>query len=344
NTGAVSGYNNGVTKGYPGITMMNANNPTDANWFNAQNKAKNFNNFDITALGKYQIASFSDADFGYARKNRAPNIYELYSWAGQSPASQAGKISMPVMMDMRMIGWAGDGNGYTGNLNLKAETANIISATIAFHDEAEKDWLIKATPYYNYIQNYIDVNVIGQNQTGFNTTGYYKNVGINMLQFANHDAVMFGLDAAAEYNIIKSADFGDWKTKGTLGYVRGYRTDGYNLYHLMPINGKVSLENRYGNLQSAIDIQGVGTKSATESLRLEQSTPGYALMDFRTSYDFSNVLRIDFAITNLLDKSYWQPLGGVNIAALNVQTPTAKNFSNVSGEGRSYNFGVSLKF
>lgn len=335
NTGQVAGYNNGVTAGYPGITMMSQNDPIDANWFNAQNRAKNFNLFDLTASAKYEAAKFSDIELGYGRKNRAPNIYELYSWAGQNPNGRSLSL-MPTQMDMRMIGWFGDGNGYTGNLNLKAETANIVSATFAFHDERQQDWLLKVTPYYNYVQNYIDVNYL--------TSGTVSNVPINYLQFANHDAVISGVDAAGKYNVLKSLNYGDLTLKGTFSYTRGYRTDGYNLYHIMPLNGTVGLEHRYGSLTSGIDVLGVGTKDAVESLRKEQTTPGYALMNFKAAYEWNKVLVLELAITNLLDKYYWQPLGGVNIAQHNVQNPTGTTYSQVAGEGRSYNAGVKLKF
>jgi outer membrane receptor protein involved in Fe transport len=49
-------------------------------------------------------------------------------------------------------------------------------------------------------------------------------------------------------------------------------------------------------------------------------------MNFRTSYEWGKYLRVDFAITNLLDKFYYQPLCGVNIAGYEAAGSIGRSF------------------
>src|SRR5690606_11293349 len=120
-TGNVTGYNS------------TNNLPADAGDFNSKDKKKSDENIDATAVSKYQYNDNLDLELGIARKNRSPNMYERYAWAGSvtDPAS-----SGPTRMDMRMINWFGDGNGYVGNLALKPETAHTISASAKMHDQS----------------------------------------------------------------------------------------------------------------------------------------------------------------------------------------------------------------
>ncbi|MDZ4211346.1 MAG: TonB-dependent receptor, partial [Methylotenera sp.] len=59
-------------------------------------------------------------------------------------------------MVMNMVNWVGDGNGYVGNLNIKPETAHTLSATANWHDNAQQNWNLKVTPYFTYVDDYID--------------------------------------------------------------------------------------------------------------------------------------------------------------------------------------------
>ena len=80
----------------------------DATNFNARDHQRTDHNLDLTALARYTPNSGQTYEFGYAQKTRSPNLYERFAW------STGG-------MAMRMVNWAGDGNGYLGNLDLKPE-------------------------------------------------------------------------------------------------------------------------------------------------------------------------------------------------------------------------------
>ena len=102
-------------------------------------------NFDATALARYEHDLSTTFEGGYAMKTRSPNLYERYDWS-------TGKMAM------EMNGWFGDGNSYVGNLDLKPETAHTLSVTAGWHDSARKDWELKITPYYTFVEDYIDVD------------------------------------------------------------------------------------------------------------------------------------------------------------------------------------------
>lgn len=317
NTDDVHGYN-----GYSGFIGANNNDPLDAAYFNALEHKKVDNNFDITAMGKYVYSKNSDIELGFSRKTRSPNMYERYSWAGSS-----GIYTNPIRMDMRMVNWFGDGNGYVGNLNLDPEVANSISATLSLHDSAEKEWGLKLTPYYTKVKDYIDIDLV-------NTSG-----GINYFQFINTDAHLFGADLSGYTTLSDTVDNGKVTLKGSMSYTRGFRDNGGSLYHMMPFHAKISLDRVSGAWNNGIDIESVAQKSSVDTLRKEPLTPGYALVDVRTGYAWSKQLNMDFSVTNFFNKAYAMPLGGIDTVNY-----TANTYTPLQGMGRSFNAALSYKF
>ena len=73
---------------------------------------------------------------------------------------------------------------YVGNINLKPETAHTLSYDRhAVHDGASsrtaaaKDWELKITPYYTYVEDYIDVEQMcspGHHHTAHHHGGVYE--------------------------------------------------------------------------------------------------------------------------------------------------------------------------
>ena len=131
NTGDVVGYNT-VYPTDPSTSMM-SNDPIDADIFNALDHKRTDHNIDFTAMLQYENSPSDDYEIGFAHKTRSPNLYERYTWAGLDKAINDGFINNPIMMDMAMINWFGDGNGYVGNIDLKPEIADTISISAAFH-------------------------------------------------------------------------------------------------------------------------------------------------------------------------------------------------------------------
>lgn len=311
NTGDVKGYND------------TSNLPADASAFNSRSHKKYDENIDATLGGKIKLSSRSDIELGLARKTRSPNLYERYAWAGSVTAP-----SGATAMDMRMINWFGDGNGYVGDLDLKPEVAHKVSASFILHDELARNWEVKITPYYSEVQDFIDADLIGS----FN--------GRNYLKFANHDAVIFGMDLSIGKKFLSFNKIGDFSFKAIAGHTRGYRKDGKaDLYHLMPLNGKIHLVHEIGKWTTDFSASLVHKKEIVNELRLERKSAGYAIFDLGTSYQVSSKFKIDFGITNILDHHYDLPLGGVDI----VNSPMG-NLKSLAGMGRSYNTALTMDF
>lgn len=314
NTADVSGYN-----------MLYA---TDAALFNSRDHARTDVNFDATALARYEPDATTALEFGYARKTRSPNLYERYAWSTvDEPMDMAGQMAV------NMIGWFGDGNGYTGNLNLKPEVAHTLSVTAGWLDWARRDWQLKVTPYYTYVVDYIGVAKLS-NQAG--GQGYVN------LRFVNHDAELYGVDVSAAKTLIEDPAYGRFALRGIVGYVHAENADtGDNLYHIMPLNARVGLEHAFGHWTSAIEFQLVSRKDEVDPIRNELPTPGYALVNLRTAYQWER-MRVDLGIENLFDEDYELPLGGINVGPTLAPLNGARE--NVPGAGRSFYAGLTIDF
>jgi iron complex outermembrane receptor protein len=177
-------------QGYDGID------PT-ASAFNAQDRARTDVNVDATAVARYQPDDTESYELGLARKNRSPNFYERYAWGTST---------------VGMISWFGDGNGYTGNPDIKPETAYTVSASGQWQG-SENRWHFGLTPYFTRIENYIGViSICGPQCTGMPAA---------QLEFANHEARLYGLDAAGSYVWQMPGAYGLVRLTGTGGFVRG---------------------------------------------------------------------------------------------------------------------------
>lgn len=306
--------------------------------FNLSERSRNFDLFDVTALLQFKPAAMSQFEFGYARKNRAPSLYELYPW------STAG-------MMMTMIGSAGDGNAYTGNINLKPETAHNLSLTAAFKDTEKNAWEFKATPYFSYVENFIDADrcvtpaTCGMPAKAAAVIATAATRGFYYLKYANHDAILYGIDVSGRADLYQNDLFGKFSTHTNMSYVRGERTDGNNLYHMMPFNMKLGLDHSLGGWSSGLDMQFVDSKTDVQDIRGELKTPSYILLNVKTSYKWKN-LTMNAGVDNLLDKQYYNPMGGVysgNYYAMNIGGAEGVN-TNLPAPGRSVFVGMTLEY
>ena len=330
----------GNVQGYSDLPVTNPakawqSYPIDAAAFNAKDHARTDVNFDATALARYEPDSTSSYEGGYAMKTRSPSLYERYTWSTNS-------------MAMNMNGWFGDGNGYVGNIDLKPETAHTFSFTAGWHDSGSikdapaREWELKITPYYTYVVDYIDVDrcfsaTPGTACTSANVT---KTTGFVALQFANHDAEMYGADISGRMPLWRSDEYGRFGLSGVAGYVHARRVDnGDSLYHVMPLNAKLNLEHKLGNWSSSVEWQLVDAKSDVEQVRNEVQTPGYGLVNLRSSYQWNQV-RFDAGIENLFDKQYYSPLGGAYLGDRNNRAWGDP----VAGMGRTVYGGITVKF
>ena len=321
NSGAVQGYN--------------ASYAADAAAFNARERKRTDHNLDFTALTRFTPNDRASYEFGFSHKTRSPNLYERYSW------STGG-------MAMRMVNLAGDGNGYVGNVDLKPEVANTLSATADWHDATGKQWGVQATPYLSHVNNYIDAKRCGgamgamEACSNANLRGSDKFV---YLRFANQDARLYGLDLSGFAELGPLGSWGQFTASGMVSYVNGTnRTSGDNLYNTMPLNARLALTQRLHGWSSTAELLMVTAKTRVSAERNELKTAGYGLLNLRASYEWKQV-RLDAGIDNVFDRFYAHPQGGAYVGQGQTMAGTAVPWGvRVPGMGRSVNVGVTVKF
>ncbi|HAU56926.1 MAG TPA: TonB-dependent receptor [Comamonadaceae bacterium] len=320
NSGPVQGYNSGYDM--------------EANAFNARDRKRSDNNIDVTALARYTPSANATYEFGFAHKTRSPNLYERYTWTTGG-------------MAMRMINLAGDGNGYVGNMDLKPETANTLSATADWHDATGEQWGMKFTPYVTYVNNYIDARRCSGSgaMTACTAANQTSTTGFAYLQFANQDARLHGFDLSGFTDLGKHGQWGQFTLSGVLSYVNGKnRSTGDNLYNIMPLNARMALTQRLGAWTASAEVQVVDGKTRVSAVRNEMTTAGYGLVNLRASYEWKQV-RLDLGIDNLFDRFYNHPQGGAYVGQGRTMAATAVPWGvRVPGTGRSVNVGVTVKF
>jgi iron complex outermembrane receptor protein len=320
----------GPVQGY-----SSAYSPADQNAFNAASRSRTDNNVDLTALARFTPSPTRTIELGYARKTRSPNLYERYAWSTHG-------------MSMRMVNWAGDGNGYVGNLALKPETAHTVSATAAWQDAARERWAIRISPYLTYVRDYIAAErclstvVYGNACSAANLA---RTEGFVYLRFVNQSARLFGVDLSGHWLLGRSDRIGSFTATGAASVTRGRnRSTDDGLYNIMPLNATLALVHGLGGWTGTVEAQAVDGKDRVSRVRNEVRTAGYGLLHLRGSVVWS-ALRLDFGIENLLDRFYSHPLGGAYLGQGKTMSGTDVPWGvPVPGAGRALYVGVSAAF
>jgi len=307
--------------------------PTDAAAFNAADRDITDHNLDATALARFTLDATRTFEVGYARKTRSPNLYERYTWSTHG-------------MSMRMINWAGDGNGYVGNLDLDPEIAHTVSATFDWHDAARQDWGLQVTPYYTYVDDYIDAQRCSGAATGVCTAANLTATDAFVyLQFVNQSAKLYGIDVSGHFPLAKGTRFGSFTASGVLNYVQGEnKTTGDNLYNIMPLNARLAVVQRQGGWTNSAEVELVEAKTDVSATRNEVETSAYGLLHLRSSYEWKQV-RLDIGVENVFDRFYNHPLGGAYLGQGKTMSGNDIPWGvTVPGMGRSIYTGVNFKF
>ena len=332
NAGDVRGYD--VLAAAPGSYAMTND---DATAFNASDRSKTDRNWDLTALARFKPSASQTYEFGLAQKTRSPNLYERYAWSTWQMAAL-------------MNNFVGDGNGYVGDINLKPEVARTLSLTGDWH-ATDKQWGIKATPYFTWVTDYVDavrctVAMVGGCPGANASTNTFLR-----LKYANQSARLYGIDLSGFAQVAGNTGFGDFNVSGMLNYVDGKNRDtGDNLYNIMPLNGKLVLTQKWGRWSNALEGIFVAGKEDVSAVRNELRTSGYSLFNLRSRYEWKQI-RLDLGVENLFDKAHDLPLGGAYLGQGTTMT-TATTATGVvplwgtavPGPGRSFYVGLTYTF
>jgi iron complex outermembrane recepter protein len=317
----------GPVQGYSGAPVW----AIDAAAFNARDHKRTFNNLDLTALVRFTPGEERSFELGYARKSRAPSVYQLYPWSTYEMATT-------------MNNFAGDGGGYVGNLDLKQEVAHTLSASGDWHDATRERWGLKAMSYYTRIENYISAHRCNISYCDPNkltaTTGFVA------LQHVNETARIYGVDLSGNLLLGNVDDFGSFTGTGVLSYLRGKElSTGDNLFNMMPLNAKLALIQRLGYWTNTAEVQLVAAKTHVSQVRNEVKTAGYGLLNLRSSAQLTKKIRLDFAVENALNRYYQHPLGGAYVGQGNTMFLDSLHWGDyVPGMGRSLNAALNASF
>jgi len=271
--------------------------------FNNSERKKTDHNWDWNALFQYAAAPDLGYEIGLTRKTRSPSLLERYEWTpANASAGQA------------------DGNTYLGQLGLKPEVAHALSVAVqgkaGGHD-------YKLGTFYQRVSDYI----VGTP---------YANGTVNVLRYENHAARLYGLDGSWGYTV------GAWQFAGVLSYVRGRNLDNdSNLYRIAPLRLTLQASHQAGAWGNTLvarlahrqdDVASYSKPGTGAALNNEQATPGYAVFDWHAQWRAAKGVKVNFGIDNLLDKLYYDHLGGINRVtgsdiAVGTRLPSAGRFA-----------------
>ncbi|GHD72274.1 TonB-dependent receptor [Vogesella fluminis] len=304
---------------------------TDAAAFNARDRHQTDYNVDLSMQLNFQPEAGKRYELAYARKTRSPNLYERYSWSSMGMAAV-------------MNNYAGDGNGYFGNVSLKPEVAHNLSLASVWNDAANERWSIKFTPYYSYVENYIDAERCGTALCGGSTNLTVTDRYVT-LRYVNQNAELYGADLDGKVALWKNPALGQIRLTGKVSYTRGRNlTTGDNLYNIMPLNGTFGLQQEQGAWRNTLEWQLVAAKHKLSRERNEFATPGYGLLNLRSRYQQKNY-SIDFGVENLLNHHYTDPLGGAYTGQGRTMSKNGIAWGvGVPGPARSFYAGMTYSF
>lgn len=274
--------------------------------FNNLDRKRNFNDVDLSAVLNYAITDKVNIELGLGRKNRTPSYQELY-----------------LFTELSAVGGLADGNTYLGDVDLDYETAYQFDLALNWHNRRA---YISPRVFYHYVDNYIQ---------GERTARAIAKVAMpgnpqNILEFANINAQLFGVDLEAGYTISD-----DWRIDAGINYVRGMRVDSPSedddLYRIAPLNGRLQLTYAKNDWTAALegvfvadqgDVVGYGSAAVDES-----KTGGHVLVNLSGQYQPFTGVTIAAGVQNLIDTKYTNHLDGYQLHN--------RNGGRVAGHGRN---------
>ena len=271
--------------------MMAANANALATTFNSADRSQEDNNIDAVLKFTHALREDTNIEIGFARKMRSPSYQERYLW-----------------LPLQSTGGLADGNNYIGDINLDPE--------VSYQFELGLDWrnqrvYFAPRAFYHHVDDYIQ-GIDATNATAIafhNMATAMTGSSAKLLQFANIDARLYGIDADFGYHL---NDF--WHVDGAVSFVKGERRDnGDNLYRISPVNARLGLTYKRNNWSTTVETLAYLEKDDVSGVTNELQTAGYTLLNVYGNYSVADSgFQFVAGIDNLLDKNYAPHLGGVN--------------------------------
>jgi iron complex outermembrane receptor protein len=304
--------------GFP-MAMMQMNANMLAAEFNAADRSKKDDNIDAVIKLTHSLRKDTNIELGFARKTRSPSYQERYLW-----------------LPLQSTGGLADGNNYIGDINLDPE--------VSYQFELGLDWRNRRAyfaprAFFHHVDDYIQgIDVSNATAIMFHTMAAgMTGSNAKLLQFANIDARLYGVDADFGYHLNHN-----WHLDGAISYVKGERRDnGDNLYRISPANISLGVTHQQNNWVTTLETVTYLKKDDVSEVTNELETAGYVLLNIYGNYNVpDNGFTITAGIDNLLDKDYAPHLGGVN-RVRDVDVPVGER---VPGTGRNVYASVNYEW
>lgn len=261
--------------------------------FNAGDRDWSGETVDLAARFWRDLGDFTPR-LTLARKTRAPNAVERFSWM---PTEASGGLA--------------DGNIYVGNRALRPETAWILEGGLDWSRGAV--WA-RPTLYYRRVDGYIQ-------GVPFDATPGVADTPVEMvaamsgdptpLRFANVDAELYGFDM----------DFGLQVTDrlrldGAASLVRGERRDVRDhLYRIAPPTLRLAATWEETDWSVGAEVAGAPRQTHVSAGNDETPSDGYAVVNLRGAWRLRAGLQLEAGVENLFDREYRAHLAGRNRVA-----------------------------
>ena len=130
-----------------------------------------------------------------------------------------------------------------------------------------------------------------------------------LVGFSNINAQLYGVDFDGGYRITDH-----WRFDAGLNYVRGERVGSVsdNLYRIAPLNGRTQVTFEHSGWMAAVEGVYYASQDKVSEFNEEKTTPGYAIMNVRTSYQPYDGVLIALGLENAFDRETFNHLGGLN--------------------------------
>ena len=261
--------------------------------FNNADRDQTDYNTDLVAKFSYKTSQSTSWYAGFAQKNRAPSYQERYLW-----------------LPLEATAGLADGNTYTGNIELKTETAHQLEFGLDFSNTA---FTLAPRFFYSDVSDYIqgtpsEVAPAVMMVRMMNSMNGTNNT--DPLQFNNVDATLYGFDMDWSWQIARS-----WSLSGIVNYVRGKRDDiDDELYRIAPPNTSIRLDYVSNNWSTGIESVLYSAQNQVSETNREIETAGYGLLNLDMTWQATEQLQLAAGVSNLLDKEYRDHMSGYNRA------------------------------
>lgn len=236
------------------------------------NYSNNNLQFNTSASLQMEISDAESANITLSRVERAPTHLESFGF---------------------YIYNISDNSIYIGNPNLNKEKSYSVNLG---YDYNINNFNMKLNIYNDYIVDYIaglkddGVEVV---ETFAQSFKLFQNIG---------DANITGVEARLDYNI--SENFG-LLTKVKYQYSQSLKYK-EALPFTPPLSGLINFSYRTDDLVSVISAEFAAEQNnISKNITIEDSTPGYVILNWRNNYKISDTFTVRFGIENVLDKYYY---------------------------------------